>query len=106
MIVDVPRLTIGLGHHINHGAPKAGSSVHMVTNMQVKRSRLPVWRAPCLESWCHELDDGWFGHDTTRHHGRARGPVSLEGGLAQGLGSRVTPQRVCRNHHRPTKGST
>src|ERR1035437_2014337 len=22
-------------------------------------------------------------HDTTRHHGRARGPVSLEGGLAQ-----------------------
>ena len=50
MIVVVRWLIIGLPHHINFGAPKARSSVHMTTNMQVKRLRLSARRAPCPEA--------------------------------------------------------
>src|ERR1035437_5747896 len=50
-MIVVRRLIIGLRHHINCGAPKARSSVHITTNMQVKRLRLPAWRAPCPEPW-------------------------------------------------------
>jgi hypothetical protein len=49
MVVVVPWLIIGLRHHINFGAPKARSSVHRTTNMQVKRLRLPARLALCPE---------------------------------------------------------
>lgn len=42
MIVVVRKLIIGLRHHINCGAPKARSNVHIPANTQVKRLRLPV----------------------------------------------------------------
>src|SRR5664280_2556838 len=64
MIVVVRWLIIGLRHHINFGAPKARSSVHMTTNMQVKRLRLSARRAPCPEPWGRTLfdfTDGWGG---------------------------------------------
>jgi hypothetical protein len=54
MVAIVRQLVVGLQRHINCVAPEARSSVRATTNMQLKRLRLPTWRAPCPEPWSHE----------------------------------------------------
>jgi hypothetical protein len=49
MIAVVHRFIIGLHHHIDDGPSKANSSLPRNTNSQVKRSRQPARRTPCLE---------------------------------------------------------
>src|SRR5450759_1058161 len=49
MIVVVRRFRVVLHPCINYHAPQTRSRVPVATNSQVKRSRLPAWRAPCPE---------------------------------------------------------